>query len=87
MDRITKKTEHIGFYIDMSDTRNAIERLGELEDKLESGELVEVVRCKNCNHWRVTFDNLHICDILGIDEYDIENINHFCSCGERKENK
>lgn len=27
---------------------DAIDKLGELEDKLESGELVEVVRCKDC---------------------------------------
>jgi hypothetical protein len=47
-------------------------RLADLEDKLESGQLVEVVRCKDCMHRRDS------CDTCWRDD-------DFCSYGAAKE--
>ena len=53
-----------------------------LQKKVESGELVEVVRCKDCKHW-VQDDDVGYCDNPdGLDNY--ARPNDFCSYGERR---
>ena len=66
LERLTKKDVFIGNYIneevytigtddesvDTAYTGKAIDRLADLEDKIESGKLVEVVRCGDCkDYW------------------------------------
>lgn len=75
MDRLTKKREY-----DIRDeglVYEAWNRLAELEDKLERGELVEIVRCKDCKRKVPT------------GEYDFmfctsDKMNHYCSYGVKK---
>jgi len=45
--RYTKRNED-GFVWTARDSNKCLVRLAELEDKIESGELVEVVRCRDC---------------------------------------
>lgn len=44
-------------------------------------DVVEVVRCKDCKHWKQVTAERHACRILGFEmDYD-----EYCSYGERKE--
>ena len=63
----------------------------DLLKRIESGELVEVVRCKDCKHFE-EYDPIGICGLHSI--IPMRNRNgvfvhmtkeDFCSCGERKE--
>lgn len=68
MERLTKKDVFIGNYIneevytigtddesvDTAYTGKAIDRLTDLEDKIERGELVEVVRCFRCKNREIS---------------------------------
>ena len=52
----------------------------------ETVDAVEVVRCRDCKHWRYGYDCVGICtvdvpDIYGVQREDFD----FCSYGERKE--
>ena len=59
-----------------------IDRLCEIEDKIEQGELVEVVRCKDCKESEVCPDTLLWCN-----QWDmLVPPKGFCHCGERSEN-
>jgi hypothetical protein len=69
-------------------------RLQELENKVEDGEIVEVVRCKDCKHWlNEGYDpiiNRHFgsctCEYWEHPtEYFETAENDYCSYGERKE--
>lgn len=60
-----------------------------LQKKVENGELVEVVRCKNCQHY-----DGHICNFFSEwpDQYSTGHTvymepDDFCSYGERREDK
>ena len=54
--------------------------------KVESGELVEVVRCRDCKHWRWSENNLFGEDYGTCVECLMDTRkDHFCSYGERKE--
>lgn len=60
----------------------AIDRLADLEDKLERGEMVEVVRCKDCKHNDCAVSNRSgWCSELE----RVMNNDEFCSSGERRE--
>ena len=72
-----------------------IDRLCELEDKIEQGKLVEVVRCKDCKHCSKLEKIIPVCSheknvlitesapkrvhMLVVSDY------HYCSYGERRE--
>ena len=59
-----------------------IDRLCEIEDKIEQGELVEVVRCGQCKYWKINPNNLY----GGYCRYcEGAKLDHYCSYGERRE--
>ena len=68
---------------------NSIDRMAiklcDFEDKIEQGELVEVVRCKDCVHSGE-------CEIPCVQDLwcnkldSLVHENHYCSYGERREN-
>ena len=45
---------------------------------LPAADVVEVVRCKDCMHWK---DDLDYCDVW---EHFISNRAFFCACGRRR---
>lgn len=52
-----------------------------LQKKVESGQLVEVIRCKDCKHMEITPDNLRWCNAWnGINGMGDEG---YCNYGER----
>ena len=55
-------------------------RLAELEDRLESGALVEVVRCKDCKNKQRAF-GADICMEYG---FEIEDLDFYCRDGEKR---
>ena len=66
----------------------ATKELVALIKKIENGELVEVVRCRDCVYW-----GQDVCGSTGDDESfctnpdGLDNFAHpddFCSCGERR---
>ena len=60
----------------------AVERLASLEDKIERGEMVEIVRCKDCEHNDCAVSNRSgWCSELE----RVMNNDEFCSSGERRE--
>ena len=69
------------------EVRKALERLAELEDQLESGQLVEVVRCKECANvvpdiiTETLYPGLRLCVVEGKDRPK----DYFCPYGKRKE--
>lgn len=56
----------------------------DLWKKVESGQLVEVVRCGGCKHWRHNLENGTYCSIVGGLVNPEED--DFCSYGERENN-
>lgn len=52
-----------------------------LQKKIEDGQLVEVVRCKDCVNGYMS-RGFFLCCSSGM----VVNVNHFCSYGERKDN-
>lgn len=47
------------------------------EIRKNTADVVEVVRCKDCMHWK---DDLDYCDVW---EHYISNREFFCACGKR----
>ena len=67
------------------------EKYSKIQDKMLNGDLVEVVRCKDCKHWSYAQSiNRHECNIFN-GAYDWIGYptkeKDFCSYGERKEEK
>lgn len=56
-----------------------------LQKKIESGQLVEVVRCKDCKYWQDNNDN-YPHEECRWGHGETPDANDFCSYGERKEN-
>lgn len=56
----------------------------EIIDTAPSADVVEVVRCGQCKHWKINPNNLYggQCRFS-----ECASIDHFCSRGERKEHK
>lgn len=52
-----------------------------IKDRIKNGDLVEVVRCKDCKHYRDSFP-YDTCDVFDEKATDAED---YCSYGERKE--
>ena len=68
--------------------QTVFDRLCELEEKIEKGELLEVVRCKDCKAFvrnEGVDPNLGDCYRYGIGCIRIMSIDDFCSKGERRE--
>lgn len=59
---------------------DAISKLAILENMIEDGELVEVVRCKDCKHSQPEDKNRVYCTIKG----RLSNKQSFCEAMERK---
>ena len=56
----------------------------ELDKKVRNGELVEVVRCKDCKHRRPFYRDKGICDLWATDGIDVFD-DGFCNYGERRD--
>lgn len=56
-----------------------------LQKKIESGQLVEVVLCKDCKYWQDNNDN-YPHEECRWGHGETPDANDFCSYGERKEN-
>lgn len=52
-----------------------------IKDRIKNSDLVEVVRCKDCKHYRDSFP-YDTCDVFDAKATDAED---YCSYGERKE--
>lgn len=80
----------LDFIFDLADKENeglqaVFDRLCELEEKIEKGELLEVVRCRDCKYW--TYDNYHKHNYCS-NKFGLRYVcpeNNFCSYGERRE--
>ena len=55
-----------------------------LQKKIESGQLVEVVRCKDCKYWQDNNDN-YPHEECRWGHGETPDANDFCSYGERKD--
>ena len=53
-------------------------------DKQPAVDAVEVVRCKDCMYWTRVNKHSGKCPFL-IGEHQYAGDNHYCSCGERRE--
>lgn len=54
--------------------------------KYLNGELVHVVRCKDCEYWMYEYDDVGLCAVDAPDTDGVErHAFDFCSCGERKD--
>lgn len=60
----------------------------EIMGKYANEELVEVVRCKDCEHWQTDWkpkgcehEDAHFCEMIG----RIVCADHYCGYGERRE--
>jgi len=77
-DTVSRETYH-----NLVTASNDIDRaLREYQDKEENGELVSVVRCKDCRYrnGKVNSKGFEVCDATGMDITDED----FCSWGERR---
>ena len=54
-ERLTKRTEQLNIPYSEKKLFDVIERLAELEDKIENGTLAEVVRCKDCVYFQPAY--------------------------------
>ena len=65
-----------------------IDRLCDLEDKIEQGDVVEVVRCKDCKHLTVVNkESVYArCEKTGYIfwSFETDTREHFCAYGERR---
>ena len=65
----------------------AITKLAELENMIEEGELVEVIRCKDCIEWNEEdrFNDTKVCGFWSSNRNHVyTEPDEFCSCGERR---
>lgn len=86
MDRLTIRQRDCVALVRREDGESnipaAVERLADLEDKIERGEMVDVVRCKDCKHNDCAVSNRSgWCSELE----RVMNNDKFCSSGERRE--
>lgn len=66
-------------------TSNIIHHYGEqIVDKIHSAPSIDIVRCKECKHWRA-YETWSECERWTGDPYDTAktNADDFCSYGER----
>ena len=72
---------------ELNKVTDALNKLAEYEDKIERGELVEVVRCKDCKLYtdNINDDNLRngYCTRLRHYNFDTRRTDDYCSYGER----
>lgn len=100
MERLTKHDSDIGYYVeeDMANQEatsniddrtviqgDAITKLAELENMIEEGELVRVVRCMDCMEWQESTTGHKFCEhwsACGDRRYT--SADNFCSYGDRR---
>ena len=71
-------------YTALNSKSECVQKLGEIEDKIESGELVEVVRCGDCKHSFERDGRKPLgCYLHGRNGITLRESNDFCNCGER----
>ena len=57
-------------------------------DRIAAADVVEVVRCKDCEYWKTDWkpnnvaDGYHFCTVVGL----VRGEDWFCADGERKDN-
>ena len=100
MERLTKHDSDIGYYVD-ADMANqeatsnidgsiyiqgdAITRLAELENMIEEGELVRVVRCMDCVNWVEDTNGYKHCNEWSTDnDIRFTPADEYCYYGERR---
>lgn len=79
--------EGVGHFTTQRRLPEIINKLAELEDKIESGDLIEVVRCKDCEHsnsCKTMLVKSMTMDAQGKVTFH-RDIEHYCSKGKRKE--
>lgn len=68
---------------------DVIDKLAAYEDSEESGELVRVVKCKDCKYFNDICSDCTFCEnrkwIGNYDDFPETEPSNFCSYGERKE--
>ena len=77
--------EGVGHFTTQRRLPEIITKLAKLEDKIEQGELVEVVKCKTCKHFCPYEGEEHkgdCAELVGLESCVYED--DFCSYGERK---
>lgn len=77
--------EGVGYFTTQRRLPEIITKLAKLEDKIEQGELVEVVKCKACKHFCPYEGEEHkgdCAELVGLESCVYED--DFCSYGERK---
>lgn len=58
------------------------------DEVLPTADVVEVVRCKDCEHWKCNpnTDRYGVCEKASYDDFEVVmHAGDFCSYGERKE--
>ena len=99
MERLTKHDSDIGYYVDADmanqeatsniDVRNviqgeAITKLAELENMIEEGDLLQVVRCMDCINWVEATTGHKYCDQWSTDgDRRYTSADDYCSYGDR----
>lgn len=98
MDRLTKYDLDCGYYVDESicDERvyfgdslgiqgEAITKLAELENMIEEGDLLQVVRCIDCMNWVEATTGYKYCDQWSTDgDRRYTSADDYCSYGDRR---
>ena len=52
---------------------------------IDEGKLAQVVRCKDCTHWKLHYDNNHYCNHYPYSNlYVITEKDDYCSYGQKK---
>lgn len=64
--------------------RGCIRKALRIAETAPAVDAVEVVRCKDCVLWKRIDENTGKCPFL-IGEHQYAGADHYCSCGERKE--
>lgn len=68
----------------METNQSQYEKMCEVYERYNKGDLVPVVRCKDCKYREVQVDLVYRYEICGI-RNEIINLNGFCHMGKRRE--
>lgn len=63
------------------DTECPMSKLQDLENKIEDGDIIEVVRCKNCLYYKAVSPTCGNCHMTTY----VMHPDHYCSGAKRKE--
>lgn len=79
--------EGVGHFTTQRRLPEIIIKLAKLEDKIENGELVEVIRCKNCVFCKYNESSGFYKCTTTKGRFGVVKADDFCSFGERKKSK